>query len=574
MVAQKRPSGGTNYRPEEIVDVQQYPMMSIEDRGITKETAEKFGVRTALDPKDGKTAVALYFPYYLEGKLSGYKKRDLTLSKQQDFYFSTVGYQSVKCDLFGTDAANKTGGKKLWIAEGELDAMIMWQTLKAKYPKSNPNVLSISNGTAGAVLNIGQKSNMKFLKKFQETILCFDNDRATAQEKAKGIKKGVEATADVYGLLPEIKVVSLPEDKDPCDTFLELGEDQFYWVLMKPIQYTPEGFVKFEDIREKAIELPVLGKEWPWKSLTRVTLGRRLGEGIYFGAGVKMGKSVIADTLTEHIISNETNKMGNPQKVAMFKFEEQPDETLKKVAGKFYRKSFDNPEKIIFIGKEGEELDIWGDVIKDKSSYFTQEELIQAIDSIGDQVIMYNNYGRCNWDELKGAIRHAVLVEHVEDVFIDPITRLTAGMTSAEANTELERFADEISKMSQDLGFTYYCFCHLKAPEGKPHELGAKVFSSQFRGSRSMMQACHYMMGLEGNKDPEQPEKVQNTRHLVVLDDRKYGRAAKIPLFYDIDTGSFDEPPKGFLEHEECQRLSEWEDYAVDIINEPPLGGF
>lgn len=557
-----------NYKPETVEEVLSYPCLAVEDRGITQKTAEKFGVRTALDTKDGKTPIAYYFPYYMEGKIVGFKKRDLTKPKQQTSHFSVVGYQSIKCDMFGMHVANKTGGKKVWVTEGEWDCLVVWQTLKNKYPQANPSVVSISNGTASAVLNIGQKQNMKFMKKFQENILCFDNDRASPKEKAEGVRKGVEATSEVYGLLPEVKVVPLPEDKDPCETYLEQGEEQFYWTLMKPVQYTPEGFVKYDEIREKAIELPTLGKPWPWPSLTKVTLGRRIGEGYYFGAGVKMGKSVVVDTLTEHITTNDKNKLGEHQKVALFKFEEQPDETVKKVAGKFYRKNFSDPEKVIFIDKDGKEVDIWGEPIPEhtKHTYFTHEELIKAVDSTGDKLVMYNNYGRCNWDELKGAIRHAVLVEHIEDIFIDPITRLTAGMSAAEANTELERFADEISKMSQDLGFTYYCFCHLKAPDkGPSHEFGGKIMSSQFRGSRAMMQACHYMFGLEGNKDPEQPEKVRNTRHFLVLDDRKFGRTAKIPLFYDTDTGVFDEPPEGFLEDEYCQRLSEWS------INEPSV---
>lgn len=566
------------YQNETLEDVLSYPCEAIEDRGITKRTAEKFGVRTAYNPKDGITPVAYYFPYYLDGKIVGFKKRDLTKPKQQNGHFDVVGYQGVKCDMFGMHVSNKTGGKKIWVTEGELDSMIVWQTLKNKYPQANPSVVSISNGTATAVQNIGQKHNLKYLKKFQENILCFDNDSATPEEKAKGVVKGREATANVYGLLPDIKVVSLPEDKDPCEAYEELGEEEFYWTLMKPVQFTPEGFVKYEEIREKAIELPKLGKPWPWKSLTKVTLGRRIGEGYYFGAGVKMGKSVIVDTLTEHITTHDKNKLGDPQKVALFKFEEQPDETVKKVAGKFYRKNFSDPEKIIFISEEGNEVDIWGNPLDEsvKSSYFTHEELTKAVDSVGEKLVMYNNYGRCNWDELKGAIRHAVLVEHIEDIFIDPITRLTAGMSASEANTELERFADEISKMSQDLGFTYYCFCHLKAPErGPSHEFGGKIMSSQFRGSRSMMQACHYMFGLEGNKDPEQPEKVRNTRHFLVLDDRKFGRTAKIPLFYDVDTGVLDEPPEGFLEDEYCQRLSEWHkdsDIGEEEINHQKEG--
>ena len=545
-----------------IEEVKAFPTLAIEERGITEDTCRKLGIRTELSGSDGVTPVAHYFPYSVEGKLVGYKKRDLTLPKIQDGHFSTIGFQSVKCDLFGAANCSKTGAKKIFICEGEYDQAIVWQVLKARYPKTKPAVVSISNGTAGAVLNIGQKHNMKFLKKFSEVILCFDNDGATSEEKLRGIKKGKEATADVYGLLPDIKVVPLPDDKDPCESYEMLGENEFYWSLMKPIQYTPEGFVKYEEIRNKAIELPVLGKGWPWESVYRKTLGRRIGEGYYFGAGVKMGKSVIVDTLTEYIITNDKNKMGEPQKVALFKFEEQPDETVKKVAGKFYRKDFSNPEKIIFISEGGKEVDVWGEPIRDNSSYFNPSELESAVDSIGDKVVMYNNYGRCNWDELKGAIRHAVLVEHIEDIFIDPITRLTAGMTAAEANTELERFADEISKMSQDLGFTYYCFCHLKSPDNRstPHEHGGKVMSSQFRGSRSMMQACHYMFGLEGNKDPEQPEKVQNTRYFVILDDRKYGRTARIPLFYDVDTGVLAEPPQGFLEDEVCQTLEAWKE--------------
>lgn len=559
----KAQKGGRNlnsYKKESIEEVLQYPCLALESRGITQKTAEHFGVRTAVSTEDGMTPIAIYFPAYINGELTGFKKRDLTLPKQHEYYFTVVGYQSAKCDLFGANVTNKTGGKKIWITEGEPDTMIAWQVLKDKYPQGNPCVVSIGNGTANAVLNIGQKQNMKLLKKFNEIILCFDNDSATPSERSKGIKKGKEATADVYGLIPEMKVVSLPEDKDPCDAFKEVGGNELYWMLMKPVQYTPEGFVKYNDIKDKAKELPVLGKEWPWKTVTRKTLGRRIGEGIYFGAGVKMGKSVLVDTLTNHIINGDKNKLGEPQKVALFKFEEQPDETIKKVAGKFYRKDFSNPEKIIFIDGEGAEVDVWGDPIIDNTNYFTPEELNDAVDTVGDSVVMYNNYGRCNWDELKGAIRHAVLVEHIEDIFIDPITRLTAGMGSAEANTELERFSDEISKMSQDLGFTYYCFCHLKAPDSKskPHEHGGKVLSSQFRGSRAMMQACHYMIGLEGNKDPEQPLKVQNTRWFVILDDRKYGRTARIALFYDTDTGILAEPPEGFLEDDNCQTLTEW----------------
>lgn len=539
---------------ETIEDVQQYPILAIPERNISKSTAEHFGIRTAVSEKDGATVVAHYFPYTLDGKIVGYKKRDLTKPKLQDGHFSAIGFQSAKCDLFGMIAANKTGGKKVFITEGEYDCAALWEVLKSRYPQANPAVLSISNGTTNAVQNIGQKQNQAYLQKFTEKITVFDADQATQEEREKKkMMKGRDATAAVYGLMPDILVADLPDEYDPCDMIREGLDDQLYWLCMKPKNYTPDGFVKYEGIRDKAIELPQLGKAWPWPSLTKLTLGRREGEGYYFGAGVKQGKSELVNKLTEHVITVEGNK------IALFKFEEEPEITCKKVAGKMYKKDFTNPEKVIFIQEDGTLQDIYGNPINNpEHGYFDQETLTRAVDEVGDKIIYYNNYGACSWSVVKGAIRHAVLVEGVKDIVLDPISRMVQGLTAAEANTELEKFADELSKMAKDLGFTYYCFCHLKSPDnGVPHERGGKVLSNQFTGSRAMMRSTYYMLGLERNKDPELPVKERNTSRLVLLEDRKYGRTGVVTLYYDAETGDFVEPPEGFLESS-CERISEY----------------
>ena len=539
---------------ETVEEVLKCPIMAIPERNISLQAAEHFGIRTAVSEKDGKTPVAHYFPYTLDGNIVGFKKRDLTRPKLQDGHFSAVGYQSVKCDMFGVASANKTGGKKLFVTEGEYDCAVLWGVMKERYPSANPNVVSISNGTNNAVLNMGQKSNQSFIKKFSECVLVFDADQATQEEREKKkIMKGKDAVAAVYGLMPDILVADLPDDYDPCDMVKEGMAEQLYWAAMKPKSYIPDGFVKYDTIREKAQELPKLGRPWPWPSFTRITLGRREGEGYYFGAGVKQGKSELVNKLTEHVINEENGR------IALFKFEEEPEITCKKVAGKMFKKDFTNPEKVIFYNEDGEIVDIYGKPIHDVSrGYFDQETLNSAVDAVGDKIIYYNNYGACSWNAVKGAVRHAVLVEGVKDIVLDPISRMVQGMSSAEANTELERFADELSKMAKDLGFTYYCFCHLKAPEsGPPHERGGKVLSSQFTGSRAMMRSTYYMVGLERNKDPDLSEKERNTSYLVILDDRKYGRTGVVTLFYDTDTGDYVEPPEGFLESS-CEHISEF----------------
>ena len=74
------------------------------------------------------------------------------------------------------------------------------------------------------------------------------------------------------------------------------------------------------------------------------------------------------------------------------------------------------------------------------------------------------------------------------------------------------------------------------------------------------------MWGIERNKDPELPMKQRNTSWFVILDDRKHGRAGKFPVFYDIDTGDYLEPPEGFLDSA-YETLREW--YAVHPQDDP-----
>lgn len=542
MAAKKQ---GNTQEFETIEDVMKYPVVAIPERFISKNTAEHFGIRTALSQTDGKTHIAHYFPYTIDGNIVGFKKRDLTVPKVAPYHFTTIGFQSAKCDMFGVEAANKTGGKKLWVTEGEYDCAATWEVLKDHYPQGNPNVVSISNGTANAVQNMGQKQNQAFIKKYTETILVFDADKATQEEREKQkIMKGRDAVAAVYSLMPDILVADLPDEYDPIDMIREGIGDQLYWCCMKPKQYTPDGFIKYETFKEKASELPQLGKPWPWPSMTKLSLGRRLGEGHYIGAGVKIGKSELVNQLSEHIIKVEGGK------IALFKFEEEPEITCKKVAGKMYGKDFTNPEKVIFVGEDGKLRDIYGVEIYDtERGYFDQETLTKAVNAVGDNIIYYNNYGACSWDIVKGAIRHAVLVEGVVDIVLDPISRMVAGVAAAEANTLLEKFADELSKMAKDLGFTYYCFCHLKSPDsGPPHERGGKVLSHQFTGSRAMMRSTYYMWGIERNKDPDLSEKERNTSTIVLLEDRKYGRSGYFKVYYNPDTGDYLEPPEGFLD--------------------------
>lgn len=176
-------------------------------------------------------------------------------------------------------------------------------------------------------------------------------------------------------------------------------------------------------------------------------------------------------------------------------------------------------------------------IFHDPKVEFDEKAFERGKKLIHDKAIMYGEFGSVRWDELKREIRYVATSEGVKDIIIDPITCLTVGYSSSEVNNVLIEIASEMASMSRELDFTYYIFCHLNAPQsGPPHERGGEVQSVQFAGSRGMMRSCDYMIGLEGNKDPDQPN-LKNVRYLSVLEDRNFGESGKFPLVYNPNTG-------------------------------------
>jgi len=54
-----------------------------------------------------------------------------------------------------------------------------------------------------------------------------------------------------------------------------------------------------------------------------------------------------------------------------------------------------------------------------------------------------------------------------------------------------------------------------------------------------MMRACHSMIGMEGNKDPDLQPEERNIRSLVQLEDRATGSSGRLKLYYNQLTGAF-----------------------------------
>lgn len=487
---------------EELNEIDQYPVAALNDRKIGKAAMEYFKCRIALDQERQEKVEMHFYPYKAIKGGRGYKvrlvegKRIWSVGNMKDVY------------PFGWEQAIATGAKKLYITEGEIDAMSLFSVIMQRqhgtaYANDLPAVVSIPHGAAGADKDLA-KIQGEIRKYFKEVVLVYDMDEA-----------GRKATEETLKIFPDAKVANLPQ-KDVNECVLEGNiKALFNAVVFNSEKPKNTRLIDADDLFEEAKEQAAFGLSWPWVKTTEQTRGIRFGETIYIGAAAKMGKSEVVNAIGAHLI------VEHGLKIFMAKPEENNKKTVKLLAGKIAGKIFHDP-KIEF----------------DEDAYN------KACDKMRGKLKLVNLYQHLGWDTLKQDIR-AAAADGCKAVFIDPITNLTNGMNAADANVKLQEIAQELAAMALDLDVVIFIFCHLRNPEGGlPHDRGGKVLTNQFAGSRAMERSCNYMFGLEGDKDPDKSEEDRNLRSLVLLADREYGEVGPTHLYWNKVNGQFVEMGK------------------------------
>lgn len=502
---------------EEIKEVDSYPTLDVQKKRLRKETLEFFGVKTALSEEDGKTPTMLCYPYTRNGVLVGYKLKTLNPKR-----LWTIG-DTRESDFFGWEQAISSGARKLVITEGEDDAMALHRTVDRFSKSDNKNYtafVSLPRGAASASSFIVSKLP-QIRKYFKEIAICFDTDEA-----------GERATHDVCKAIPSIEVITVPS-KDANQAVIDGKQKALYSALFKSSKPKNTRLIDIADLFEEAKEPPKYGElSYPWSHLNKAVRGIRLGHVTYIGAGTKMGKSEIVNALAAWFIKEHNIK------IFMAKPEENKLHTVKLLAGKIVGKIFHDPEVPFDI-----------------------KAFNEACAILDEHVKILDAYQHVGWETLKEDIIEAVQWG-AKVVFIDPITNLTSGMPSSEANTMLEKITEEISILAMDYNIHVFIFCHLRAHEGNiapekrqkyysekkyiglgncPHEYGGDVLSSQFAGSRAMQRKCQTMIGFEGNRDPNIPEHEQNIRHFKILEEREFGAKGIYPVYWNPKTSLFRE---------------------------------
>lgn len=456
---------------------------ALRKRKISEETCKKFGYLTGTF-KGKPVQIAQYVK---NGRVVAQKLRDA--NKKMVLLGDTKDLP-----LFGMHLWNS--GKILVITEGEIDAMSVSQAQGNKFA-----VVSVPNGASSAAKSIAQ--HLDYVDQFDRVVLMFDMD-----------EPGREASQEAAEVLPPGKayIAELPL-KDPNEVLVEQGTKPLVEAIWQAKPWRPDGVVGIGDIKDKLFKPVEWGKPWPWQSLTEFTYGRRPGEIYMFGAGVGIGKT---DVFTQTIAFDITELN---EKVGIIYLEQPVQETVQRIAGKIDKRQYHIPD--------GDwEMDDY------KSSV---DRLIE-----NDHVRLYQHFGSKDWETIKRTLRFFATYDGITHVYIDHLTALVAN--AEDERRALDALMADMAGIAQELGLIIHCISHLTTPEGKSHEEGGRVMEKHFTGSRAIARWSHFMIGLERNKQAEDPAERQTTT-VRVLKDRYTGRGSgrTMLLRYDHGTGHLSE---------------------------------
>lgn len=207
-----------------VEEIGTYEVRGFQERNIRKNVAQHYGVRVAYDVEGNISSH--FYPYTKNGVVVAYKERQLPKKFIVHGKFAEV-------ELFGQNVAG-SGGKRIVITEGEIDAMAVAQSQFDKYSKFYP-VVSITSASGTKTL-LEQRT---WLRTFDEVILMLDNDEPG--------KKATEEAAKIIGF-DKVKIAKLPA-KDASDTLLmDNGSELLMHAVFNATSYSPAGVVCGEEI--------------------------------------------------------------------------------------------------------------------------------------------------------------------------------------------------------------------------------------------------------------------------------------------------------------------------------------
>lgn len=492
--AQRRPSGPKSQTPDKGAGI----FGPLLDRGISEETAKRFGVRILVNSKGLPTHH--YYPYYISNEIVAHKVRDVSTK-----HFSWVGC-ATDTGLFGQQIT-KSGGKYITITEGECDAMAAYELLGSKWP-----VVSIKSGAAGAVGDV--KAALEFLETFDTVVIAFDAD-----------KPGQQAARKVARLLKpgSAKIMTFPEGfKDPNDMLRKNQQNLFMRSFWEAQLYTPRGVINVtEFIKEEYHKRPKRESiPYPWEGLNKKLYGLRQGELVSLTGGTGLGKTSVTRELEHWLIKATKDNIG------IIALEENKYQTV---------------DGLLSIEANAR---LYLDHVREQ---YTREEIDKYLEILHmgeneNRVFIHSHFGTNDVEEIFSKLRYLIIGLECKWIIFDHISMLVSAIAEGDERRTIDNVMTRLRSLVEETGAGIILVSHLRRVDGnKGHENGIEVSLSHLRGSQSIAQLSDCVIALERNQQAEDPIEANTTRVRVLKSRYTGDTGVATHLIYDRETGRLSE---------------------------------
>jgi twinkle protein len=367
--------------------------------------------------------------------------------------------------------------------------------------------VSIRTGTQGAVNDV--KNSLEFLEKFEEVIICFDND-----------KHGKEASSKVAQLFKpgKAKIMCIPEGfKDANDMLRQNEIRQFTKAYWDAKTYTPTGVI---NVSEKSAEYKKREKKksvpYPYEGLNEKLYGLRQGELVTLTGGTGLGKSSVTRELEHHLIKSTNDNIG------VIALEED------------WRRTIDG---ILSIEANAR---LYIDQVREQ---FTEEEIDKFFEILYDgenknRVWIHAHFGTNDIEEIFSKLRFMIISCDCKWVVIDHLHMLVTAVTEGDERRAIDNIMTRLRSIVEETGAGVILVSHLRRTSSdKGHENGIEVSLSHLRGSQSIAQLSDCVIALERNQQADDAQEANTTR-LRVLKSRYTGDVGvACYLKYNGETG-------------------------------------
>lgn len=496
-----------------VEDGLDHPIRALPDRGLSYATCEHFGVRVGVSTRDGATPIYSLFPRYRNGHHIGWKNKNPSNTPK---YINSGGSN---VDMFGAHLA-RPHGKKIYITEGELDAMSVYQVLLegSTMKDYHPPVLSLPDGATTALKSCMR--NHELLDSYEEIVLILDNDEPGLVARDTLCK----------AFAGRVSYVTIPHPHKDANDMLKAGKgNELKWLCISGSKtYSPDGIVKVKDLKA-LLRQDIHQVHYPYPDtmpeLNEKTYGARPGTIVTVTSGSGCGKTQFMRELMYHYLVNTDEKIGG-----VF-LEEGKMETTKGLIALHLNKRYHLPDV-----------------------HITDEEEDAAFDELydSDRVTLYDFFGGMDDASLISKLKFYANTGH-KFIFLDHLSIIVSAFaTEGDERKRIDSLMTKLATFVKEFNVVLFLVVHLRKTDGSKEsfEQGAVPSLDDLRGSAALKQLSWDVIGLSRNQQHDSPY-CANTTESTVLKCRFTGRTGTADyLNFNGHTGRMMnvEKPAGYRE--------------------------